>query len=483
MGVRTIAFILAVAFAQPVLANTCGFAAAPAVGAAKTELRVRSFARWTGILAQFGLEAVTHRTPESRLGLIQKYYKQYGSELTPSRLATLLKSSYMIPRSERAAADAQAMLDIVLESLRSGRGTIEERRLLFHEAASKLPAAVTEGGRFNAAGERLLRAAQLVWPDGSHVLRSAYSVISNAVRASSEQTLSVLEVFRVESLKHDAAQVEWFAKELLDMATESKHAPISRVDAIRVLAKRWGDVERELVVVDDSRPAQIFATTMKNQNFEQKRPLDSYYRSLYGFKKRLQHLVDGQVWIDVGAGAGRAIHDYLVRTSSFITSATAIAINAESPKFLAFIERIEEYQAAKFKNIISRVEDIPAGSLPRADVLTDFYAAASYSLRLDAVLGRYLEFLRVGGTAHIYLATGQSEIRLRGQPISAAEWLALGRGLSVEGTESHKSIITSIQVTKISEDANVHALVTTSYEAGFPPKRVTEVVILPETQQ
>lgn len=479
---RSFVFLMALLAAQPTIASVCGSATAPALQSTTSDPKARSFARWTGILVRFHLEAIRKHSPGERIQLVDGFYQTHRAELTPARVLVLLKSVPLVARTGEFEATAAKLVELLGSVMRDRRATREELRALFAHAASKLPEAITEGTRLNPVGARLLELAGSLWPDGSHVLRTALATVTGARHESLPLTLAALEAFRAESLVHDSAQVEWFAKSLLASTSGSRHAPLSRMDAIRILVKRWGDKERELVPVAETRPNEIFESTMKNQEFQQMRGLEEYENTLLGFKARLRSLGPSQVWIDVGAGAARAIHDYLLSSVWFNAAPRVVAINAELPNNLSFIERIMKYQSEKFESRIGRVENIPLDMLPRADVLTDLYAAVSYSLHPDAVFNRYLQIMNIGGTAHVFISTIHSRVQLRGQSISMAEWLALGEGVVATSAWTPDAIHDSLHVAKMKEGAFVHELVTTSYTAGFPPKRVSEVAIIPERQ-
>lgn len=201
--------------------------------------------------------------------------------------------------------------------------------------------------------------------------------------------------------------------------------------------------------------------------------LGSYEGLLGGqFLDELMSLGSDDLWVDVGAGQARAIHDYYKDLSS-PRKARAIAIGVRLPPGtdLAAISRIAE---GRFEYISGKfVEDLDLDSLGRAKVVTDVLGALHYSRQMDKVLEKELRLLSIGGalyTTTLQLAEVIGAGALPGEGLGV--WLRNIRGVRITTINTKRRWLpNAMRFERIAEEISVPELALFSY-AKAPPRRV-----------
>jgi len=155
----------------------------------------------------------------------------------------------------------------------------------------------------------------------------------------------------------------------------------------------------------DSDVGQRMNEGLAANDFEIGRRLHSYHRLLGpGFKRQLKTLTNQSHWIDVGAGLARAMRRYLKTRwvkPERKPQMTAIGIERPSSKWL---DRDLEFFAGAFQYLSGRaIEFFDAAEIVAGDLITDIYAAMSYSPRIDVTFQKYIELLKVGGELQVII--------------------------------------------------------------------------------
>lgn len=132
----------------------------------------------------------------------------------------------------------------------------------------------------------------------------------------------------------------------------------------------------------------------------------SYSAFLYqGFLSSLLNLKRHGIWVDSGPGAMTSILDYIKLKAD--DAARIVTISPRLSKIkVHFEDLIKLLSPERFFPIVGikteQVDQIPQGSI---DLLSDVFAAGSYSDRPDLVLFNAIKWLKVKGEAYITMTT------------------------------------------------------------------------------
>lgn len=207
------------------------------------------------------------------------------------------------------------------------------------------------------------------------------------------------------------------------------------------------------------------------------RGLEDYVLLGSTFAREITQLQPGQWWIDVGAGRGTAIIDYLERDGS---AGGVVGITVDVPKYDRRDKALTKY-GDRFRYLSGRYleeYDVP-NELPRARVVTDFYGAFAYSPHLDEIVAKSAQMLEVGG--HYYVLNGfdskfQVEHQLtlltrEGKSLSLREYFSMVGCMRVEEARDEDWRTETYALVKECEDVKVPALELVTLRSGTPPRR------------
>ncbi|NBV50691.1 hypothetical protein EBR78_05680 [bacterium] len=170
-------------------------------------------------------------------------------------------------------------------------------------------------------------------------------------------------------------------------------------------------------------------------HFETRRDFENYARFFpQSFLDSVSLLRAEGHWIDAGSGEGFAVEDFfkgyvldpvrlqakaegdhwsgrrtLLNSNEIIEAATRLnyVASENKPKVTAVtfaMERNPPKTSPKLAFKTGRfLEEIPNSEFSKADIITDLFGVASYSPRLDDVLRKYHDLLKLGGRAYIFI--------------------------------------------------------------------------------
>ena len=222
-----------------------------------------------------------------------------------------------------------------------------------------------------------------------------------------------------------------------------------------------------------------------------------------GFKATLAALGADDRWLDIGAGAGRAILDYGTSKYDALfrgldrsgTKARAVALSIEdrrTPRWheaAGSLERNQiEYRVGK------RLREYSVAELGRFELMTDVMGGFSYTRDLSLFMQKALGFLDVNGTFYTVLqdvrrddgnnqpfypdASFLTEItEPHGGELNVCSWLKRITCVAV-ACEARPRLSPPAEVyaiRKTCEDVTVPALRLVHFEAGTPPERRFEL--------
>lgn len=130
------------------------------------------------------------------------------------------------------------------------------------------------------------------------------------------------------------------------------------------------------------------------------------YLSYRGFgpalRSELSKLKKKEVWLDIGGGELFAQKEFLEQNYAKGKNVIAGAVAVADPNTEDFRQNqshlSREYSHRFFYQSGRRIEDIPVDELPQAKVVSDLFAALSFTEQIDLTLQRELDALEVGGT-------------------------------------------------------------------------------------
>ena len=213
-----------------------------------------------------------------------------------------------------------------------------------------------------------------------------------------------------------------------------------------------------------------------------------------GFDLALAALGAGDRWLDIGAGQGDALLDYLDRGTDDpavrVEKARVVAISIED-------RRTERWHARSFGSgdamlylFKRRLREYSTAELGQFRLISDVVGGFSYTDNLSRFVAKVLEFLQPGGRFFTVLQDVSSEagtnkpyyegsphlteiVAADGSAIKVCAWLK--RVSCVEVSCSLKTDwtppIETYQVRRTCDDVRVPRLVPVHYEAGTPPER------------
>lgn len=164
------------------------------------------------------------------------------------------------------------------------------------------------------------------------------------------------------------------------------------------------------------------------------------YRQYLGrdFATVLKSLGSRSHWIDVGAGDAEAMHDLYseyrerkipLSQLPFMTAVT----KARSAEFWQGIYRRAVFRFDKFEYLVGKyIQEYSASQIAKADLVTDLFAAATYSPDVDQAIAKIARLLKPDGTAIITLISEKLVILdSNGRPVAIETWLQKAHGVKL----------------------------------------------------
>lgn len=251
-----------------------------------------------------------------------------------------------------------------------------------------------------------------------------------------------------------------------------------------------------------ARQEAIYRAAEEPKGYVTDRGLDAYAETLPAeFDASLWRLGPGDRWLDIGAGRGQAIIDYVLRGRSDPAQqgaahlarnrARAVAISLEDRRTPLWQQAAASLDAGQIQYFHSRrLEDFSPVEIGRFQVITDLLGGFSYTSDLSGFITRVLSLLEVkgsfytvlqdvnpaqGGKAPFYAGSPWlTEIRRRdGSEMKVCSWLQrIGCAqVSCELRADWRPPIEAYRVQKTCGEVQVPALQRVHYQAGTPPER------------
>lgn len=218
------------------------------------------------------------------------------------------------------------------------------------------------------------------------------------------------------------------------------------------------------------------------------------------FDRALANLGSRDRWLDIGAGAGRAILDYYTSRYDLMhvegrerrgKKASAVAISIEDRRTPAWHESAASLGAGKIQYFFGRrLREYSSEELGRFQVITDVLGGFSYSQNLSLFMEKVLAFLELGGSVFTLLQDVQSEkgtsppyyagspflteiVNSSGSEVRVCSWLKSITCVEVacESKESLQPPLETYRIRKVCNDVVVPVLVPRHFQAGTPPER------------
>ena len=217
------------------------------------------------------------------------------------------------------------------------------------------------------------------------------------------------------------------------------------------------------------------------------------------FKDSLAKLGENDRWLDIGAGEGRALLDYLTSKYDVLTPhlkqegkrAQVVAMSIEDRRTHQWYQTAAQVDGKQLQYVFGkRLREYSKEELGRFQIITDVIGGFSYAQDLTLFMQKTLGLLDVNGSFYTVLqdvqwdsgankphyagATFLTEIRKSdGSPMRMCQFLK--RITCVEVTCQAKGDWTPplevYRVKKTCESVSVPKLISTQYEAGTPPER------------
>jgi SAM-dependent methyltransferase len=231
------------------------------------------------------------------------------------------------------------------------------------------------------------------------------------------------------------------------------------------------------------------------------RSLASYVDTLpTEFNRSLSRLGPAQRWLDIGAGQGRAVLDYIKGQPSTAGDekkvqgpgkGSAVAISIEDRRTAEWHQAAQTLEPHKIEYLFGRtLREYSAQELGQFQVITDVIGGFSYTPSLDQYMQKALALLVVGGDFYtvlqdVHAESGENKPFYEKSPylteitdaggaeIKVCTWL---RGIScVQVTCRFKADweppIEVYHIHKQCEEIRVPALDAVHFQAGTPPER------------
>lgn len=234
------------------------------------------------------------------------------------------------------------------------------------------------------------------------------------------------------------------------------------------------------------------------------RSLNSYVEILpSGFSAALRRLGPMHRWLDIGAGAGRAILDYYSpeydseqegkKSARPRGKARAVAISIEDRRTDEWRQRTASLSANRIRYFYGkRLREYSREELGKFQLITDAYGGFSYTENLSQFLEKVLDLLDVNGDFYsllqsVHLEDGKDRpttwyltelVDADGRDVKVCSWLKSVACVKVtcESKSDWDTPTELIHVRKVCNGVRVPPLKQVFYEAGNPPGRKFQLV-------
>jgi hypothetical protein len=218
------------------------------------------------------------------------------------------------------------------------------------------------------------------------------------------------------------------------------------------------------------------------------------------FSRSLAAMGPQERWLDIGAGSGRAVLDYLAPdyepprpygTPAVGGKAQVVAISIEdrrTPLWQSTAARLPDRQLKYLTG--KRLRDYTLAELGRFRIITDVIGGFSYSADLSLFMQKALDFLDLNGSFYTVLQDVHSEsggnapyykdapylTEIRnadGSEVKVCSWLKSISCVEVscEFKTGWKPPIETFHIRKVCDEVKVPALIPVHFQAGTPPER------------
>jgi hypothetical protein len=231
------------------------------------------------------------------------------------------------------------------------------------------------------------------------------------------------------------------------------------------------------------------------------RSLLSYTDTLSSdFDRSLAKLGAKDRWLDIGAGRGQAILDYVTPTYDDVPldgpvrlepKAQAVAMSIEDRRTPLWHQTAASLGANQIQYLFDkRLREYTVAELGQFQIITDVIGGFSYTENLTLFMEKVLGFLRLNGSFYTVLQDVHAEVGTNrpfyagapylteianadGSEVRVCSWLKSIACVDVtcELKMKWKPPIEVYHIHKVCDDVKVPALVPTHYEAGTPPER------------
>ena len=204
-----------------------------------------------------------------------------------------------------------------------------------------------------------------------------------------------------------------------------------------------------------------------------------------GFSAALEALRENDRWLDIGAGSGQAILDYIVGPSP--QKARAVAMSIEDRRAEPWQARAASLGAERVRYVFGKRLRDYGDELGTFRMITDVYGGFSYTDQLSMFIDKVLRLLEVNGSFYrllqsVKLEDGKDDPRTwylteivdaQGRDVKVCAWLKSIACVQVscESKSAWDPPTELIHMRKVCDAVSVPPLLGLQYEAGTPPGR------------
>ena len=218
---------------------------------------------------------------------------------------------------------------------------------------------------------------------------------------------------------------------------------------------------------------QSNGTAIRPSGFEVRRNLDQY-KNAFGlrFSAHLNDLVKGDVWIDLGAGSGDALLDFLGAHPNQGVKTVGVAWVKPPPSNATYAKAETHFESTgAFKFLQGgRLEEIPRAELPQSQVITDLMGPMAYTHDLPLILRLELSLLKDEKSALFITVDSRTSIETPQGARTLSEWISSIKGLTVSTSQNHG--FTVLEIHKLEPEPSIPELSLKHLQPGMPPVRV-----------
>jgi hypothetical protein len=279
---------------------------------------------------------------------------------------------------------------------------------------------------------------------------------------------------------------------------------LKRTAALLVLSTLWLGVTHAA----ESAPAQIGDELQRQQQiyhsagqevYTVDRTLDVYAMGLHPeFERELATLGPNDRWLDIGAGEGRAVLDYVLGRHKQAGGpersgkrAQVIAMSIEDRRTPFWQKTVADLGESRLKYLYDkRLRDYTVTDLGKFQLITDVIGGFSYTENLTLFVEKVMAFLEVNGSfftalqdirwedgsnrPHYNNAPFLTEIAKKdGSELKVCSWLKSISCAQVtcEPKPGWRPPLETFHIRKTCDEVSVPALEVVHYQAGTPPER------------